>query len=388
MAIFSRNKNNKRSSGQAVIGYLFGGEDEISISGYVPLSRNPEVQTAVNYIADLVSSMTIHLMKNTDNGDIRIKNELSRKLDIKPNRIMTRKIFIYSLVKQMLLTGNAIVYPEYRNGLLENLEFLPNATINSGNYTYMVQNDNKTYAPDEILNFICNPSISECGKGKGYTVELKDIVQNLAQAQVTKKSFMSSKYRPSLIVRVDSTSDELSKPEGRDKLLEQYMKTNEAGKPWVLPADMFDVKEIRPLSLKDIAINESVEIDKKTVARIIGVPNYVVGVGDFNKEEHRHFISTKIKAIAEIIAQELTNKLILSDKMYVMMSPISLYGYDLTELAKIGKELYVCGLMIGNEVRDWVHLPPRKELDRLVILENYIPADMISQQKKLKGNEE
>ena len=50
--------------------------------------------------------MTIHLMENTDAGDKRLKNELSRKIDITPNRFMTRKTFISALVREILLEGD------------------------------------------------------------------------------------------------------------------------------------------------------------------------------------------------------------------------------------------------------------------------------------------
>ena len=40
------------------------------------------------------------------------------------------------------------------------------------------------------------------------------------------------------------------------------------------PAEQFDIKEIRPLSLNDIALPDSVRLDKRTVAAILDIPSF------------------------------------------------------------------------------------------------------------------
>ena len=94
--------------------------DTLCGTGYTKLSHNPEIMAAVGKIATLVASMTIHLMQNGENGDVRVRNELSKKIDINPNRYTTRNTFISSVVRTLLLEGdgNSVVLPTTEGGYL------------------------------------------------------------------------------------------------------------------------------------------------------------------------------------------------------------------------------------------------------------------------------
>ena len=364
--------------------------DDCCASGYTRLSDNPEIQTACLRIAELIGSMTIYLMENGPDGDRRIINELSRKIDIEPNRNMTRSHWMTVNVMNMLLhgKGNGICVPHTHEGNLESLEPISASRVTfqpvGNSYRdYRVLIDGIPKDPNNLLHFVYNPDETYLWMGKGVTVTLKDIANNLKQAQKTENAFMSSEWKPSIIVKVDGLVDEFSTPAGRQKLLDSYVKPSTTGEPWLIPADQFEVEQVRPLTLADLAIKDTVELDKKTVAAVIGVPAFLLGVGTFNREEWNSFIQTKVKAIALNIQQELTRCLIISPKWYIYLNYWSLMDYDLKAVSDILLAGSDRGFVCGDEWRDRMHLPPAG-LKEFKILENYIPYDKSGDQEKLK----
>lgn len=363
----------------------------IASSGYTSLDKMPEIVACVRKIAELIGSATIHLMSNTKNGDERIVNELSRLIDINPSPNMTRSTWMEWIVTTMLLTGrgNAIVQPHTKDGYLERLEPIPywRVSFNAvGEFDYRVCVDGIPRDPQSLLHFVYNPDKYYPWMGTGVNVPLKEIANNLHQARRTEKAFMSSEYKPSVIVKVDALSDELSTPEGRRQLLDDYVKPAKEGEPWIIPAEQFDVQQIKPLTLADLAISDTVTIDKRTIAALMGVPAWIVGVGEYKRDEWNTFVQTKVMSIAKSIAAELTRKLIINPKWYLAFNVWSLMDYDLKTMSDVLLQGSDRGFINGDEYRDRLHMNPAG-LTEYRVLENYIPWDMAGNQKKLIQNE-
>lgn len=388
---FGKKKEEKRSLQDAVQALASVDFYDMTTNGYVKLLDNPEVKIAVHKIADLVSNMTIHLMENTEDGDKRVKNELSRKIDVNPYKYMTRKSWLYKIVLDLLAhgDGNSVVHI----GIDKKTTFINDLTpfqMQGVSYVedkdgYQIEYNSKRYRPGEVVHFVINPDPYYPYKGTGYRIALRELTKNLQQATKTKNSFMSGKYMPNIIVKVDALNEELASEEGREAVRNKYLKSTNAGEPWVIPAELLEVQQVKPLSLTDIAINESVELDKKTVAGLLGVPAFFLGVGTFNKEEYNNFVNTTIMSIAQTIAQTLTRDLLISPTLYFKLNPRSLYSYNLTELVTAGGAMVQMNAMRRNELRDWVGMDPDDDMRDLIVLENYIPQEKLGDQEKLGG---
>ena len=365
--------------------------DDSCPAGYTTLDKNPEIVAACRSIASMIGSLTIKLMENTKDGDKRIKNELAKAVDINPMPNMTRSTWMEAIVMNMLLygSGNAIVQPHTWSGLLQSLEPIAADRVDFvpvGRRDYKVTIDGVSKDPANLLHFVYNPDKDYPWKGQGVTVSIKEIANNLKQASETEKAFLSSDYKPSVIVKVDALTDEFSSPEGREKLIDSYIKPVKKGAPWLIPADAFDVMQVKPLTLEDLAIKDTVELNKKTVAALLGVPAFIVGVGEYKKDEYNYFIQTTIMARAKEISQELTKKLLINPDWYFDMTAWSLMDYDLKSQSDILLAGSDRGFVNGDEWRDRMHMSPAG-LKEYKILENYIPADMSGAQKKLVQNE-
>lgn len=347
----------------------------------------------VSAYADMISDMTIHLMRHTEGGDVRVINELSRRVDIEPNPHMQRKQLIYWIVHTLMLEGdgNAVLIPVYDGGYLTELIPVPPSTVTfigarqAGTYTICIAG--RDYDPDDLIHIAVNPAPDRPWLGTGMRLYLRDAVQCLSRASAVKGSLMESPS-PSIIVKVDGLTDEYADPAGQDRLSDRFESARRDGRPWYIPAEAFDVVQVKPMTMQDLAIRDNVELDRRTVAAMFGVPPFMVGVGDFSRDAYNNFIASRLMGVAQYIEQALTRKILYSEDYYFKFNPRSLYNYQLSELITAGSQMVDRMAMRRNEWRDWVGLPPDEDMTDLLALENYIPADRLGDQKKLNGGGE
>lgn len=382
-----RKKDQHRNASVGVTAITLNSPGVLAGHGYHMLAEAPEVAAAVWIIADLISSAPIHLMENGESGDKRIRDALSRKIDVDPWSLGTRQTWVHWIVETELLHGEAVVIPQTAGNLIADLIPAPDAVLSRsvGSQSYQAMYNGYLFEADDILHFRLRPDPLRPWRGVGPQVQLQQVVDSIVQTAETKTAYMSSEYKPPIVIAVNSDSP-LSDEDKRSKFIEKYMKRKDKSEPLVVPADLMNFSQMKPLSLTDLAIKDGVELDKKTVASIFGIPPFLLGVGTYNKEEYNAFISRTVVPICRGIEQELTKKLLYSQERYFRFSTRRLYSYSLQELSQIALNMRNAGLMSGNEGRNWLDLPPKDGLDELVMLENYLPADRLGDQKKLYGN--
>ena len=173
-------------------------QDTLGVPGYCRLADSPDVLAAIGGLADIVSNATIQLMQNTPDGDVRVRNALSRFMDISPWSFGTRKDFVSAIVWAMLTSscGTAFFLPVTRDGLLRDLVPMPGAQAISPDegQTVYINWRGKQYDPETVLQFRRWVDPDHPWQGLGLQVSLLDVVNSLRQEQATKKGFMSDKW--------------------------------------------------------------------------------------------------------------------------------------------------------------------------------------------------
>ncbi len=383
----------KRSAGhedRSLFGWWISGEGSLP-TGYHRLLDSPEIMAVVDSIAAPISSTTIYLMRNTSHGDKRERTRLSRFVDVTPWRHGTRQDWLNWIVTTLLTEGdgNAWVLPHYHGGTgwLTDLEPMPGAALvpEADRVGYSVAWRGGEYPEDAVLHFRLFTDPSDPFRGRGYRISAGALAASIKQTSELKALLSSPDYKPPMIVAVNSEAD-LADDDKREEFRRRYLEDNDRGKPWILPADLVKVEQVRPFSLTDLAIRDNLELDRAAVASLFRVPAFLVGVGKFDRHEYNNFVRRVLRPICTNLAQELTRCLLSSEDLYFAFNERRLYSYDTADLVGMGLAMSDRGFMNGDEVRDLAMMDPAG-LREYRALENYIPFDMAAFQKKLTGGD-
>lgn len=381
----ARRRSLKTDSSRTVAVWLRG--TGVCPEGYRKLTDCAEYRAVVDAYTSVIGSATIYLMENGKQGDKRLHNALSRKIDIEPWSLGTRQLWVSWIVATMLGdgNGNAYVLPHIdgSTGNLLDLEPMPGAAAQplSNGRDYQVMWQGKAYRRDTVIPFRIYPDPDRPWLGCGWKAPAESILESISQTTAVKASLSSPDYQPPMIVYVDLDQDIFGDSE-RENFRRQYLEDVERGKPWVLPSDVAKVDRWQPLNLNDLAIKDGVELDRKALAALTGTPAFMLGIGSFNKDEYNNWIRSRVLPICQAITQPLTAALLDNPKWYWTISEKRLYNYTPMELVSMGLALADHGFASGDEVRDMAMLDPAGLTD-FRALENFIPYDMAALQNKL-----
>ena len=357
--------------------------------GYRKLTDCPEISGLIDRMTAIISSSTIYLMRNTRRGDERVRDRLARKIDIDPWRMGTRQTWMAWIVSTMLGAGdgNAFILPHYveDSGLLYDLEPMPGATMQPilNGKSYEVQWRNRTYPRDAVLHFRLFPDPDQPWRGRGYRATAQQLADSLADLANLEANLSSPDYRPPFILYADTDTDFFD-DEKREGFRRKYLENVERGQPWILPDGFLKVEKFEPLSLTDLAIKDTSELNRTAVATLFGAPPFLLGVGAFNREQYNSCIRSVILPICQGMTQTLTAGLLDSEDLYFVMPEKRLYAYTPMEMVTMGLAMADRGYVTGDEIRDMAMMDPAG-LTEFRALENYIPYDMAALQAKLTG---
>lgn len=354
--------------------------------GYTRLIDCPEIQGAIDMYASVIGAATIYLMENRKDGDHRLHNRLASKIDVDPYHLTTRQGFVAWIISTMMGDGdgNAFVFPRLDlDGHIMDLEPMPGAVMQptEDRRDYTVLWRGKTYRSSWLLHFQLFPDPSVPWRGRGYRVTGQQLADTLAGANALQTNLTNPDYKPPMVVYANVESDVFS-DEKRAEFRRKYLEDNDRGLPWILPRDVIEVDQLKPLSLADLAIKDTSELNRTAVATMFNMPPFLLGVGSFNRDQYNAWIKTSILPKCQVITQTLTRGLLDRDDWYFVMPEKRLYAYTPMEMVTMLLAMSDRGYVNGDEVRDAAMMDPRG-LTELKVLENYIPADMSGLQTKL-----
>lgn len=324
---------------------------------------NPTVSTCVDKIANTLSTLPIRLYSYTKSGKrLAVGHELFHVLE-KPAYEETPTLWYGTLIRHIVLHGNAFVYIGREKGRIVNLSIVNPTKVTvqrDSNFRKIYVIDGKIYTDREILHIPCP------GKGYNGTLGVSPIDTNkeLINLDSNLLAYINTYFNNSLGTRyaIKLGDSYPSKPADLDKLyaaivpvLDKYVTgVQNSGKPLIPPPDT-ELTKIEQTSNVQAQLASLLTMIEQQIAAAFNVPYEVIsGENKYGSLEQRQrdFLSNCIKPLGDHICESFEKLLAPEDtNLFIAYDYKNMLETDITSTIDYLTKEVQSGLITINEAR-------------------------------------
>ena len=406
--LFKRESQNQPLEVHNVAEY-YGGAAPVNVNSPTRAMKIAAVYRAVAILSDTIAKMPLcYKRKNAATGHYvnEEKSQLYWLLKEEPNAQLTPFVFMQNLVQEVLLYGNAYVFPRMSGGECQELVLLdPNTVmydVVNDKYTVadLMSGVSGTFSSAEILHFkgrsldgghtgvsviryaattlgIAATGDKETGERFASGGKMKAIYQ---QKESGERGFSSGKYQDT---------------EMRDAAEDIDRRLHSSAAVVYVPGD----GTLTPYSMSstDLQLLDNRKFTVTEIARFFGVPRAKIMDDSSLNYKSAELVNADLygdglSPIMAMIEQEFKKKMIprgvrMSYKIAFDVRP--LYAADPKTKAEHEARELANGVKTVNDLRREDDLPPVKGGDKVVISANLVPLETLGQyQPKKEGKKE
>lgn len=345
-------------------------------------------------ISDMVSDLPLLPYKQKEGIFVPDHNSmLYNLLTIQPQREMSATMFWKMAVMEILIDGNAYIFPRW---IGEELELV---LLSRGSVTHDALNGR--YIVTDIYNGICDTfrekdiiHLYQLTLDGFHGVSVIEFASRALSIAATGETETLQRFGNGGNVRGIVSNDNSVRGVG------EYQDEQLAGTAKSLDGKFRSGNRIvsvpgqvqfTPLSLSstDIQFLESRKYDDEAVCRFFGVPPSFVGIQSSNYKtaemSNVEFLSHSLNPLLSKIENEVTRKLIAPSKWQtrkIEYDRREIYALDLDAKAKYQSNTIAAGIYTVNDWRKYENQPPVKGGDVVLVSTNLAPIDS----EKLRGS--
>ena len=340
------------------------------------------VYRCVDVLSSTIASLSFQYMKHKNGCYVEDTNSpINYLLNVQPQPEMSAVDFWTYALQQMLLQGNAYIYPRYIQGELTDLVLCHGVEPDAINSTYTI-NDvwsgvSGTFGENEIIHLYLHTV-----DGRTGISVLEHARQTIATAHVandeTESRFGNGGMPRGLITNNRQQSigfGEYDDDQLRDAAVDitDQLRTNSIA---ALPGQAGFIQ--LTMSSSDMQFLETRKFTVREICRFFGVhPSFVFDDTSNNYKSAElanvAFLSQTLDPILKRIEAEFNRKMIpqtLYDKRIFRFDRSGLYSLDLSTRANYLKDMLGIGAMTVNDIREYENLPPVEGGDTVYISTN------------------